>query len=123
MNYGALFNAYPVLIAVAGFIVATALSKRAVSLMPTQSKAALLDSTSRSRPLILFVLVLFFGLAIWRPFIGWLFLACAYIGLGVRSTIRLQRLNLPAAESRLVLVGNWCAVSGVVVCALSFCSR
>ena len=49
--------------------------------------------------------------------------SCGVLGLGIRSVLRLRGLNLPARAGRLVLLGNWAAVVGIVLCALIFVER
>jgi hypothetical protein len=91
--------------------------------MNADAKAALIDASSGTRLLNVLVLGLFFGLVLWRPPIGWIFLACAYLVLGARSIFRLRRLDLPRRAARLILIGNVCAVVGVAACAFIFAVR
>jgi hypothetical protein len=116
-------SAYPLLIAVAGYVVATLLYKRAVALMQADDKAALVAASARTKSLNLLVIALFLALVLWRPLTGWIFLGCAYLGLLARSVLRLRRLNLPARAGRLVLVGNLAAVVGITLCAFIFAVR
>ena len=118
-----LLTIYPALIALAGFAVSALLTERALALMPTDAKATLVDSYSRTRLLSLVVVVVFIVLVLWRPLFGWAFLGCAYLGLGVRSLYRLRRLNLPPRAARLLLIGNISAVAGIAVCTLIFVLR
>jgi hypothetical protein len=123
MNQVALFNAYPVLVALSGFVIAIVLSRRAVSLVRRRPQAFLPHSRLRSRLLVLLEVAVLFAFAIWRSPIGWVALACIYVALGAWSTLRLQRLHLPVAASQLLLIGNWSAVLGVVACGVIFCLR
>jgi uncharacterized membrane protein len=91
--------------------------------MRADAKAALIDSYSRTRMFTLFVVAVFFVLVFWRPLIGWIFLGCAYLGLGARSIVRLRRLNLPQHAARLILIGNVSAVVGITLCAVIFALR
>ena len=116
-------NAYPLFLVLAGFAAASLLSKRALALMDAGAKAALIDSLSGTRLLSLAVAGVFIALVLWRPLFGWVFLGLAYLGLGVRSLVRLRRLNLPPHSARLILLGNLSAVAGVTVCALIFAIR
>jgi hypothetical protein len=116
-------NAYPTLFAVAGLIASTLLYERALKLMDAGAKAALLDASSSTRRLSVLVVIVFLALVLWRPLIGWVFLACAYLGLGVRSFFRLRRLNLPPRASGLILIGNVSAVIGIALCAGIFALR
>ena len=118
-----LLNAYPLFFALAGFVAASLLSQRALALMDAGAKAALVDSLSSTRLLSLFVAGIFLALVIWRPLFGWTFLGFAYLGLGVRSLLRLRRLNLPPRSARLILIGNLTAVLGIALCALIFALR
>jgi hypothetical protein len=116
-------NAYPVILALAGFIASTLLYQRALALMPAAAKAALIDSSSRTRILDLLAVGVFVALVLWRPLIGWVFLGCAYLGLGVRSYFRLKRLDLPPRAAHYLLIGNMCAVVGIASCAFIFALR
>lgn len=116
-------NAYPILFVLAGFAASALLYRQAVSIMPADAKGALVDASSRTNLLNLLVIALFVALLLWRSLFGWIFLACAYLGLGIRSVLRLRGLNLPARAGRLVLLGNWAAVVGIVLCALIFVER
>jgi hypothetical protein len=116
-------NAYPTLFAVAGLIASTLLYERALKLMDAGAKAALMDASSSTRRLSVLVVIVFLALVLWRPLIGWVFLACAYLGLGVRSFFRLRRLNLPPRASGLILIGNVSAVIGIALCAGIFALR
>jgi hypothetical protein len=91
--------------------------------MSAEAKAALVDAASATRLLNTLSIVIFLGLMFWRPAIGWVFLGCAYLGLGVRSVFRLKRLDLPPRAARLILMGNACAVLGIAVCAFIFAMR
>ena len=112
-----MLNAYPLFIAFAGILASVLLSGRALALMQADAKAALLDSASSTRLLTVVVLGVFFALLLWRPLWAWIFLGCAYLGLGARSVLRLRRLNLPGPAARLLLIGNLAAVVGVSLCA------
>src|SRR5450755_2775127 len=79
----------------AGFVAASLLSVRALALMDASAKAALMDTLSSTRLLSLLVAGVFVVLILWRPLLGWAFLGFAYLGLGLRSVVRLRRLNLP----------------------------
>jgi hypothetical protein len=116
-------DAYPLFLALAGFVAASLLSARALALMDAGAKAALMDSLSSTRLLSLLVAGVFVALVLWRPLFGWVFLALAYLGLGVRSLGRLRRLNLPPRSARLILIANLVAVAGIVLCALIFALR
>jgi hypothetical protein len=118
-----LINAYPILIVLAGFAASGLLYRRGVALMSADAKAALVDATSRTNLLVLLVIAVFVALLFWRPLLGWIFLGCAYLGLGVRSVFRLRQLQLPTRAARLVLVGNWAGIAGIVLCALIFAQR
>ena len=118
-----MLNAYPIFFVLAGFAASAVLYRRAVALMPAGSKAALIDASSRTNLLSLIVLALFIVLLLWRPLLGWAFLGCAYLGLGVRSVFRLRRIDVPARAARLVLAGNWAAVGGIALCAFVFVHR
>jgi hypothetical protein len=99
------------------------LSVRALALMDASAKAALMDTLSSTRLLSLLVAGVFVVLILWRPLLGWAFLGFAYLGLGLRSVVRLRRLNLPPRSARLILIGNLTAVAGITVCALIFVLR
>jgi hypothetical protein len=116
-------NAYPILFVLGGFATSGLLYRRAIALMSADSKVALVDASSRTNLLNLLAITLFIGLLLWRPLFGWIFLGCAYLGLGARSVLRLRRLSLPARAARLILMGNWAAVVGITLCALIFAHR
>lgn len=116
-------NAYPIFFALAGIIASTLLYQRALTRTDSNGKAALSNSSSSSRFLNLLVVGVFFALVLWRPFIGWVFLCVAYLGLGVRSFFRLRRLALPPHAANYVLMGNLSAVVGIVLCASIFALR
>ena len=118
-----LLHGYPIFFAVAGFLASALLSTRAVSLMNADAKATLVDATASTRLLNVLAIVVFLGMMYWRPTFGWIFLGCAYLGLGARSVFRLKRLNLPPRAARLILIGNICAVAGIAVCAFIFAMR
>ena len=118
-----MLNAYPLFFALAGFAAATLSYKRAVALMDADAKAALVDSSSHTNLLNLLAIGVFVALLFWRPLFGWVFLGCAYLGLGARSVIRLRRLNLPSQAARLILIGNLAAVTGIALCAFIFAVR
>jgi hypothetical protein len=115
-----MLNYYPLFIALAGFVLSTLLSQRALSLMEPDAKAALVDASARTRLLSTLVAAVFVGLIIWRPVIAWAFLGAAYIGLAVRSILRVQHLNFPVAISRLLHTANLTACVGIVICACVF---
>lgn len=115
--------AYPLLFALAGFISSALFSERALSVMNAEDKAALIDSFASTRRLTLLVSASFVALIIWRPLIGWVFLGCAYTGLGIRSFARLGRLALPRRAARLLLIGNVSAVTGITLCSAIFAFR
>jgi hypothetical protein len=116
----AMLDYYPVLIAVAGFVVAALLSERALSLMQPDAKVALMNASAPTRLLNIFVVAVFVGLIIWRPIFAWAFLGVAYICLAVRSIPRVQRLKLPVAISRLLHIANLTACVGMIICACIF---
>ena len=91
--------------------------------MNAEGKAALLDAASSIRLLNIVVLAVFSSLVIWHPRFGWAFLGCAYLGLGVRSVLRLRRLELPPRAVRLITMGNAFSVIGTVLCASIFAIR
>jgi hypothetical protein len=92
-------------------------------LMTADDKAALMNSSSSTKVLNLLVVGLFVALMLWRPLFAWIFLGCAYLGLGARSVVRLRRLKLPKVAARLVLIGNLAAVAGITLCASIFALR
>jgi hypothetical protein len=110
-------SSYPLFFILAGFAASALLYRRALALMQADDKAVLVDSSARSNLLNLLVMGLFVPLVLWRPVFGWLFLGIAYLGLGVRSALRLRRLKLPARAARLLLMGNLAVVAGIAVCA------
>jgi len=114
---------YPLFIVLAGAAASALLSERALSLMRSDDKAALMDSAARTRMLTLLVLVLFVALILWRPFVAWVFLGCSFLVLGARMTLRLRRLRLPPAASRLLLTGQLLGVAGIVVCSFIYALR
>lgn len=116
-------TAYPLLLAFAGFAVSAVLSKRAVTLMSAEAKAALLDASSRTGLLSLLAVGGFVALVLWRPLVAWVFLGSAYLALGVRSYFRLRHLRLPPPAARLILLANAAAVGGIAACALIFALR
>ena len=118
-----LVNAYPILFVLAGFVASSLLYRRGVALMSADAKAALVDATSRTNLLVVLVIAVFVALLFWRPLLGWVFLGCAYLGLGVRSIFRLRKLRLPTRAARFILVGNWAGIAGIVLCALIFANR
>jgi hypothetical protein len=112
-----MLNLYPLFIALAGFVIAAVLTERSLSLMQPDAKVALVDAAARTRLLSILVAVVFVGLIIWRPGMAWAFLGVAYIGLAVRSILRVRRLNLPVSASRLLHTANLTACIGMIVCA------
>jgi hypothetical protein len=116
-------NAYPIFFALAGIFASTMFYKRAFALMDANGKVALSNSSSSTRFLNLLVVGVFLALVLWRPLIGWVFLGCAYLGLGVRSFFRLRRLDLPRRAANYVLIGNASAVIGIALCAFIFALR
>jgi hypothetical protein len=118
-----LLNVYPLFLALAGFAASALLYERALGLLHADAKAALIDASARTRMLSLLAAALFVALVMWRPVVAWVFLACAYLGLGVRSLFRLRRLGLPPYPARLLLIGNICAVAGITLCAGIFATR
>jgi hypothetical protein len=119
----AMLNFYPLFIALAGFIVAALLQERAISRMQPDAKAALVDASARSRLLNILVAVLFLGLLIWRPIIGWVFLGVAYTYLAGRSIIRVHHLNFPVPVSRLMTTAHLAVGLGMLICASIFALR
>lgn len=119
-KHTAMLNFYPLFIVLAGFVIAALLSARALSLMQPEAKAALVDASAPTRLLNILVATVFVGLIIWRPVVAWAFLGVAYIGLAVRSALRLQRLNLPDSISRLLHAANLTACAGMLICACIF---
>lgn len=119
-KHTAMLNFYPLFIVLAGFVIAALLSTRALSLMQPEAKAALVDASAPTRLLNILVATVFVGLIIWRPVVAWAFLGVAYIGLAVRSALRLQRLNLPDSISRLLHAANLTACAGMLICACIF---
>jgi hypothetical protein len=116
-------SAYPLLFALAGIAGSTLLFRRALSLLQAEAKAALIDSSSSTRLLNLVAMGAFVALVLWRPLAGWIFLGCAYLGLGVRSLFRLRRLNLPPRAAHLILAGNVSVIAGIALCAFTFAAR
>jgi len=116
-------NVYPLFLALAGFVASTLLYQRALTQMHAEAKAALIDASSRTRILTLLAIAIFLVLVLWRPFFGWAFLGCAYLGLCARSVVRLRRLDLPSRAARLLLIGNVSAVVGITLCAYIFAMR
>lgn len=114
---------YPLIIAFAGVAASALLSERALSLLRPDAKAALVDSFSGTRLLNLLVMTLFVALMFWRPLVAWVFLGCSFLSLGAGSILRLRRLRLPAAASRLLFTGRILAVGGIVACALIYVLR
>ena len=119
-KHTAMLNFYPLFIVLAGFVIASLLSARALSLMQPEAKAALVDASAPTRLLNILVATVFVGVIIWRPVVAWAFLGVAYICLAVRSILRLQRLNLPDSISRLLHAANLTACVGMVICACIF---
>ena len=115
-----MLNYYPLLIALAGFVIAALLSERALSLMQPEAKVALMDGSARTRLLSILVATVFVGLIIWRPVVAWAFLGVAYICLAVRSIPRVQHLKLPVPISRLLHIANLTACVGMIICASIF---
>jgi hypothetical protein len=118
-----LVRAYPLIFVLAGYVAATLLYQRAVPLMRADAKAALVDASSSTRLLNVVVIAVFLALVFWRPLLGWVFLGCAYLALGIRSVFRLRRLNLPIPAARLILMGNVSGVAGITLCAFIFALR
>jgi hypothetical protein len=116
-------NVYPLLVALVGFVAGTLLTQRALALLDTTQKAALVEASARTRLYTLAVVVIFVALIFWRPFAGWVFLGICYLVLGVRSIFRLRRLALPPEPTRLVLIGNFAAVIGIACCAFIYAER
>jgi hypothetical protein len=114
---------YPIFLALTGFFVSAILNERALTLLSAEAKAALIDSSSRTRMLTLLILGLFLVLIFWHPVYAWLFLGCGYLGLGARSLPRLRRLGLPPPAARLILIGNITGVAGITLCAFIFALR
>jgi hypothetical protein len=115
-----MLNFYPLFIALAGFVIAALLSERAISQMQPDAKVALMEASARTRLLNILVAALFVALIIWRPFVAWAFLGVAYTGLAVRSIPRVQRLNLPVSNARLLHAANLTACVGMLICACIF---
>lgn len=118
-----MLNYYPILIALAGFVIAALLSERALSLMQPDSKVALMNASAPTRLLNILVAVVFVGLIIWRPLVAWAFLGVAYICFAVRSIPRVRHLNLPVPISRLLHTANLTACVGMLICACIFTLR
>jgi hypothetical protein len=119
-EYAAVLNYYPLFIVLAGFVVASLLSHRALSLMQPDAKVALIDASASTRLLTMLVAAVFVGLIIWRPVVAWVFLGIAYFCLGVRSILRVQHLHLPVSISRLLHAANLTACAGMIICACIF---
>jgi hypothetical protein len=115
-----MLNYYPLFIALAGFVVASLLSQRALSLMQPDAKVALMDASASTRLLTILVAAAFVGLIVWRPLVAWAFLAIAYFCLAVRSILRVRHLHLPVSSSRLLHAANLTACVGMVICACIF---
>jgi len=116
-------SAYPVIVALVGFVLASLVTQRAVRLLDPGQKAALVDAASSTRVISIAVVVVFVALMFWRPVFAWGVLGGGYLALGIRSVFRLRRLALPPAASRLILVGNACGVAGIAYCAAVFACR
>jgi hypothetical protein len=116
----AMFNYYPLFIALSGFVVAGLLTQRALSQMQPDAKVALIDASGSTRLLTILVAVVFVGLIAWRPVVGWAFLGIAYCCLAVRSILRLQHLHQPVSSSRILHAANLTACGGMVICACIF---
>ena len=112
-----MLNYYPLLIALAGFVIAALLSERTLSLMQPDAKVALMDASARTRLLNILVAAVFVGLIMWRPLVAWAFLGLAYLYLAIRSILRVRRLKLPVSISRLLHAANLTACAGMVICA------
>lgn len=115
-----MLNYYPLFIALAGFVISSLLTQRALSRMQTDAKVALIDASASTRLLTMVVAAVFVGLIIWRPIVAWAFLGIAYICLAVRSILRVQRLHLPVSISSLLHAANLTACVGMVICACIF---
>ena len=59
-----LLKAYPLVFALAGFVASALLSERALTLMDADAKAALIDSSSRTRLLSLLAIGVFLALVL-----------------------------------------------------------
>jgi hypothetical protein len=119
-GHAAMLNYYPLFIALTGFVVAAALTQRALLLMQPDAKVALMDASASTRFLTILVTAVFIGLIIWRPVVAWVFLGVAYFCLAVRSIVRVQYLHLPTSISRLLQAANLTACFGMVICACIF---
>lgn len=118
-----MFKFYPLFIALGAFVVAALLSERAISQMQPDAKAVLVDASASTRLLNIVVAVVFLGLVLWRPIVGWGFLGVAYVCLAGRSVLRVQRLKFPISISRLLQASHLIVGAGMLVCASIFVSR
>jgi hypothetical protein len=123
MTPSAIFNFYPLFIALVGFGVGTVLSERALALLPADTKGALIDAFSRVRWLNFAGAALFLVLMLWNLRIAWIVLALEYTTLGVWSALKAYRLKLPGAVAKRLITAMLARSLGLATCAVIYVVR
>jgi hypothetical protein len=113
----------PLLLAVAGFLVAALLSERALTILSVEQKAQVLDAFSAARKIHILVIVAFILLALWWPLAAWTFIAVYFVGAAIWGARRLAGLRLPQPAHKYFMLGQCAVATGVVSCAVVVMTR
>jgi hypothetical protein len=119
----AIYNFYPLFIAVAGVGIAAVLSERALTLLQADAKGALIDAFARVRWMNLVGVSLFAALLLWRVPIAWAALGVEYTLLSAWSVLRVRALKLPQAVSSRLIASVVLRALGIATCAFIYAVR
>jgi hypothetical protein len=113
----------PLLLAIAGFLIAAFLSERALKTLTLEDKGRVIDAFSKARMIHLFV-ILGFALSVpWWPSVAWTLLAVYFVGAAIWGARKLAGLHLPQPANGYFLAGQLAVAGGVVACAALIMSR
>src|SRR5258706_7917978 len=119
----AIYNFYPVLIALAGGGVAALVKEGVLAQLSYAQKETLHDASARQRWLDIAGIFLFWGLLYWNRLIAWVTLVVEYLCLSAIAVIHLRRLEFPKNFTRRLILGVIVREIGFVACIALYAMR
>jgi len=123
LRFSAMFNLYPLFIAVVGFAASMALIEPMVRRLPPDTKSALMDAFASARWLNIAGAAVFAVLLLWRVQLAWIILGAEYCALNTWSLLRLRTLGLPSPAVSRMSLGLVVRTAGLVVCSAIYALR